>query len=153
MTQKQDNNSPKMSRRAIREAVFKLLFMSEFNSETDMKEQMALYFDGDCTDDEKIDPSGEDAKEINNKYSCITDRLQEIDELIEKTSTGWKLNRMSKVDLAILRLAVYEALYDEDIPVGVAVNEAVVIAKKFGGEDSGAFINGILGKLVKEKRN
>ena len=70
--------------------------------------------------------------------------------MLNEHVTGWKTSRMNKVDLSILRLAVYEMKYDEDVPVGVAINEAVELAKKFGGSEAPAFINGVLGKLAKE---
>ena len=73
--------------------------------------------------------------------------ISEIDELLEKYSKGWKLSRMNKVDLTILRLGVYEMKYDEDIPERVAINEAVELAKKFGGDESPAFVNAVLAKL------
>ena len=72
----------------------------------------------------------------------------EIDAMLEKVSRGWKLSRMGKVELTILRLAVYEMRFDEDIPEKVAINEAVELSKKFGGDDSPAFINGVLAKLT-----
>ena len=77
------------------------------------------------------------------------EKLPQIDELLNEASDGWKVSRMGKADLTILRLAVYEMQYDEDVPVGVAVNEAVELSKKFGGDESPAFINGILGKIGK----
>lgn len=77
---------------------------------------------------------------------------KEIDELIERHSLHWKLIRMAVVDRNILRLAVYELLYLHDVPTSVVLNEAIEIAKKFGTEDSGSFINGILDKIAKEVR-
>jgi N utilization substance protein B len=77
---------------------------------------------------------------------------KEIDDLIERHSLHWKLARMAVVDRNILRLAVYELLYLHDVPTSVVLNEAIEIAKKFGTEDSGAFINGILDKVAKEVR-
>ena len=73
----------------------------------------------------------------------------EIDRLLGETAEGWKVSRMGKTDLTVLRLAVYEMEFDEDVPVGVAVNEAVELSKKFGGDGSPAFVNGILGKIGK----
>ena len=77
--------------------------------------------------------------------------IPEIDEMLNRTTEGWKTTRMGKVDLAILRLAVYEMKFDEDVPVGVAINEAVELAKRFGRDQSPSFINGILGKLAREE--
>jgi N utilization substance protein B len=77
---------------------------------------------------------------------------KEIDEIIEKHSLHWKLNRMAVVDRNILRLGVYELLYLHDIPTSVILNEAIEIAKKFGTEESSAFINGILDKVARDVR-
>ena len=74
--------------------------------------------------------------------------MEEIDGLINQYAKGWTTERMSKVDLTIIRLAVYEIKFDEDVPAGVAINEAVEIAKKFGQEESAGFVNGVLAKLV-----
>ena len=73
----------------------------------------------------------------------------EIDEKINSVSEGWPVNRLGKAELAIMRLAVYEMLYDEDIPVNVAINEAVELAKNYGGDNAPSFVNGVLAKLAK----
>ena len=86
---------------------------------------------------------------MTQKFNGIKDRITEIDAKINEVAKGWKTGRMGKAELAILRLAVYEMLYDEEVPVKVAINEAVELAKTFGGDDSAAFVNGILAKLVK----
>ena len=122
-----------MGRREMREHIFKLLFLREFNEAAEMPEQIKLYFDN-----------------MEEKYNKIQEHLEEIDQLLNEISTGWKTKRMGRVDLNILRLAVYEMKYDEDVPVKVAINEAVEIGKTFGGEDSASFINGILGKVARE---
>ena len=75
-------------------------------------------------------------------------KVEEIDELLNANATGWKTARMNKVDLTILRLATYELKWDEDVPVGVAINEAVELAKKYSSEEGPSFVNGVLGKLV-----
>lgn len=134
-----------MSRREIREHIFKLLFLMEFYEGTELNEQAELYMD----EVEEAAPSEKDASYILEKYGKIRENLAKLDEKLAAASTGWKLNRMNKVDLSILRLAAYEAMEDEDIPVGVAINEAVELAKKFGGDDSPAFVNGVLAKVVK----
>lgn len=84
-------------------------------------------------------------------YQAIFAHRQEIDERLAKSSANWKLSRIAKVDLAILRLSAAEILYMDDIPDSASINEAVDLAKKFGGEDSGKFVNGILGNLVRGK--
>lgn len=133
-----------MGRREMREHIFKLLFLREFNEAAEMPEQIKLYFD----DMEELEPDQQAYME--EKYGKIQEHLEEIDQLLNEKSTGWKTKRMSRVDLNILRLAVYEMKYDEDVPVKVAINEAVEIGKTFGGEDSASFINGILGKVARE---
>lgn len=99
-----------------------------------------------------------EGKELNDEEkeyieNCITgtyDSLKSIDELIEKYSKEWKINRIAKVDLSIMRLAIYEMINRNDIPKVVAVNEAIELAKKFSGENSSNFINGLLGNIIKE---
>ena len=87
----------------------------------------------------------------NRLFDVTVDNLPSIDEKLEAYSENWKISRMAKVDLAILRLSVAEILYLEDVPDSASINEAVDMAKKFGGDDSGKFINGILGKVVRNK--
>ncbi|NPV26218.1 MAG: transcription antitermination factor NusB [Firmicutes bacterium] len=79
--------------------------------------------------------------------------LREIDQVIKELSREWNLDRMAKVDRNILRLAIYEILYVPEVPNNVAINEAIEVAKKFGGGDSGRFVNGILGKLVESRED
>ena len=120
-----------MGRRELREQIFLLLFRIEFNTPQDMPEQMQLFFE----DDEE-------------KYSKIMEKLSDIDAQLEKKAENWNLKRMGKVDLTVLRLALYEMQYDEDVPVSVAINEAVELAKKFGQDGSGAFVNAVLAKFA-----
>ena len=116
-----------MGRREMREHIFKLLFLNEFNGTEEMPQQIQLYFDGL----EDLNPV--EQAYMENKYAKITERLEELDSILNEKSAGWKTKRMSKVDLNILRLAVYEMKYDEDVPVKVAINEAIEISKSFGG--------------------
>lgn len=133
-----------MGRREMREHIFKLLFLNEFNGTEEMPQQIQLYFDGL----EDLNPV--EQAYMENKYAKITERLEELDSILNEKSAGWKTKRMSKVDLNILRLAVYEMKYDEDVPVKVAINEAIEISKSFGGGDSASFVNGVLGKIARE---
>lgn len=140
-----------MSRREMREQVFKLLFRVEFNDEDAMLEQKELFFDGDgvaVSEDDSITVSENVKAEISDKYEKIAGKLTQIDEMINEKAEGWKTGRMGKVDLTILRLAVYEIVYDDDIPTQVAINEAVELAKKFGRDESGKFVNGVLAKFA-----
>ena len=132
-----------MGRRELREHIFRLLFRIEFHKEEEMQEQIALYFDS--LEEAPQDP---DLEYIRKKYMDVSARVEEIDGKLDEVTEGWSVKRMGKVDLAILRLAVYELLYDEDIPTGVAINEAVELCKKFGGEESPAFVNGVLATLA-----
>lgn len=133
-----------MSRREIREHIFKLLFLLEFYHGEELNEQAERYLD----EVEEAVPTEKEAEYIRERFHKIEGKIEELDDMLTKVSTGWKPSRMSKVDLAILRLAVYEMKMDEEIPVKVAINEAVELAKKFGGDDSSAFVNGVLAKLA-----
>ena len=132
-----------MGRRELRESIFQLLFMTEFNATEEMATQRELYLENIEDLQEK------DQTYIQTKFDKICEKLAAIDEKLNECSKGWKTTRMAKVDLTILRLAVFEVLYDEDVPTRVAINEAVELAKKYGGNDSPAFINGVLGKVAK----
>ena len=131
-----------MLRTELREHIFKMLFQIEFNEAADMPEHVKLY----C---ESLEGTADKDKEyIQKKYEAVVSHVPAIDVLINENTKGWKTSRMNKADLTILRLAVYEMKWDEDIPTGVAINEAVELARKFGGSGSPAFVNGILGKLA-----
>ncbi len=132
-----------MSRRELREQIFKFIFRVEFNDREEMAEQEKLFFE-----DYELEIKEEDAAYISTKSNKILEKLDEIDEMINQNAKGWTTERMSKVDLTIIRLAVYEIKFDEDVPAGVAINEAVEIAKKFGQEESAGFVNGVLAKFV-----
>ncbi len=92
--------------------------------------------------------SEQDAAYIEEKVRAIYRRLDEIDAQINASAEGWKTTRMGKAELAIIRLAVYEMKYEEEIPTAVAINEAVELAKRYGGEHGAAFVNGVLAKLA-----
>lgn len=131
-----------MRRSEIRENIFKLVFCGDFHSQEEIPEQVDIYFK------DLPEVTEEEHAYMVEKFDHIKERIDEIDEKINQVAKGWKTERMGKADLAILRLAVYEMLYDEDVPVKVAINEAVELAKKYGGDESPAFVNGILGKIA-----
>lgn len=133
-----------MKRHELRENLFKLIFVNEFHSGDEMEQQKEFFFDRE----ELENAVKKDKDEILNKYSDILPKIKEIDSMINEVAKDWETDRMSKVDLSILRVAVYELKYDETVPVGVAINEAVELAKEYGQDESPAFINGILAKLV-----
>lgn len=131
-----------MTRRELRENIFKMLFRVEFHEEDEMNDQLTLF-------EEQLEGLKEtDLSYIKEKTKEIIGHLKEIDAEINEKSTGWKTSRMGKVDLSIIRLAVYEIRFDEEVPEKVAINEAVELAKKFGTDESPAFINGVLAKFV-----
>lgn len=132
-----------MTRRELRENTFKILFHKEFHEETDMEEQYHLFVESF----EQV-VEDKDKEYIYKKVFDILPLISHIDEEIDIVAEGWKVNRMSRVDLTIIRLAYYEMKYDDTIPEVVAINEAVELAKKYGGNESPSFVNGILAKLI-----
>jgi transcription antitermination protein NusB len=129
-----------MGRRASRETAMKLLYQLEIQKE-DKEDQINFVLDeNEFTDNDK--------KYIREVIAGVHENVEFIDKLVTKYAKGWKLNRISKVELSILRLSMYEISFREDIPFSVSVNEAVELAKKYSSEEAGAFINGILGKVT-----
>ena len=94
-------------------------------------------------------PSRAQLRYIDSVVAGVANREEELNEQIQKFSIGWDISRISKLARCILQLAIYEILYVEDVPTGVAVSEAVRIAKKYDGDDAGSFINGILGSFAR----
>lgn len=130
-----------MNRIKLRENTFKLLYCNEFHKPEDMPKQYELFLDS------LENVSEEDRHYISGRVETIAEKIKEIDKEINDVSVGWSTERMSKVDLTILRLAYYEMKIDDEIPKKVAVDQAVELAKKYGSDESPAFINGILAKL------
>lgn len=137
-------------RRRSRELAIKVLFHLEFSK----KDDPAVTFDLICNNFGISKDIEIFSKELALGV-CV--HIKELDNLISKASQNWRLERIARVDHSILRLAVYELLYRDDIPPKVSINEAVDLGKKFGTEESGAFINGILDKiytsLIRESQN
>lgn len=147
----------RMTRRELREHKFRLLFSSQYYGREDGEGRLSQYFalsdyeDGFGT--VQMEALGEEDREvISASVRGVLDRIQELDEAIDAVAEGWTTQRMASTDLNVLRLALYEILYDEAIPVGVAVNEAVDLAKRYGGEESGSFVNGILGRCIRKEK-
>lgn len=128
-----------MGRRASREMAMKLLYQLEVQKD-DREEQKNLFF-------EENSLAEKDKKYINDVIDGVYSNQTFIDSLIESHSKGWKIGRISKVDLSIIRLGIYEICYREDIPFSVSINEAVELAKTYSNEDAGSFVNGILSKI------
>ncbi|NLN42283.1 MAG: transcription antitermination factor NusB [Clostridiales bacterium] len=130
-----------MARKFAREALMKLLYEKEIAGEHHEESLLALIDEFKLNDNDK--------KYIKEILFSMDKEQSKIDAYIEKYAKGWTVDRMSKVDLAILRLAMYEILYKEEIPYSVSINEAVELAKKYSNEKSSSFINGILGNFVR----
>ena len=143
-----------MTRREIRETVFKILFSLEFNDISEIREEAELELEHASLydeDDNKMDAVARTEEEkayIIDRVEAVVSHITEIDETISGISQGWKLGRIGKAELAILRLAVYEIKFDEDIPVKVAINEAVELAKTYCDVEAKSFINALLAKLA-----
>ena len=129
-----------MTRREEREQAFILIFEKSFNSEVDVSELYDF-----AVENEVIEGSGF----IKSLFETTWKNVDNIDSVIEMHSVGWKINRISKVVLAVLRLAVCEMLYFDDIPVGVSINEAVELCKKYAAKDDASFVNGLRGSVSK----
>ena len=140
-----------MNRHEIRKEVFKAVFMNEFHDTEEMDGIISTFLMGrdiaETEDLAKNNKTPEDEEYIKTKSEDIIAKISEIDELINKSVDGWKTTRMAKVDLTLIRLALYEIKF-ENIPVGVAINEAVTLADEFGTDNSAGFVNGALAKLV-----
>ncbi len=140
-----------MTRRQVREAVIRLVYMSDFRSKEGLSEAFELTLENSGLPEDEEDISSKvkakDRKEIEEKASAVIEKKQEFDELIEQKTEGWKPKRIPKVELSIIRVALYEVLF-ENLDKGIAINEAVEIAKKYGDSNSGAFVNGILARII-----
>lgn len=132
-----------MGRKLAREETMKLLFQMEMNNDYS-DDIVELYIDeNEFTHDEE--------EYIRDAVETIKINLSDIDESIRKYIKGWKIHRLAKVDLSVLRIAVYELTYRKDIPMEVTINEAIEICKKYSTDESSKFINGVLGSFVRKK--
>ena len=129
-----------MGRKAAREGTMKLLFQMSVTEDysSDTKDIFLENFEFDEME----------TKYINEAYTAIMEHREVIDKHIEDNLEGWSIYRLAKVDLAVLRIAIYEILFRKDIPVEVSINEAIEIVKKYSNHDSFKFINGVLGGFV-----
>lgn len=140
-----------MGRREQREQIFKLLFRVEFNAPEEMPQQRDLFMEQLKLPPEEdgMAARNRDIVYITEKYQRIQDMLPQIDSMLNERAEGWSTSRMGKVDVALLRLGVYEILFDKDVPDSVAINEAVELAKKYGQDNSSAFVNAVLAKFLR----
>ena len=135
-----------MNRRELREHIFRMLFRREFfDSEEEFEGQVRMYL-------EELEPLEEkDRAYMREKTRAVYRLVPELDEKIDEVAKGWKTKRMGKVDLTVLRLALYEMRYEESVPEKVAINEAVEIAKKYEPVEVVSFLNGILGTFLRQE--
>jgi N utilization substance protein B len=134
-----------MTRREIREHLLRLLFLKEFHEADEINEQNQLYFDVLLPNE---GTNVEDTTMVMERYNKLKECLPEIDSKLIKEMQKWNLKRVGIVERNILRLGTFEMFYDEVAPA-VAINEAVELAKIYGGDQAPGFINGVLGRIVK----
>lgn len=132
-----------MLRSQVREEIFKIVFRIPFNNMEEMTEQL------DFSMEELENKSDENQAYIRNKVTAIMDKMEEIDDAIASNCQGWNISRIGKAEIAIMRIAVYEILFEEEVPDKVAINEAVELSKIYCGEDAKGFVNAVLGKISK----
>lgn len=135
----------KMTRKAMREQLYRMLFQIEFHEREELEEQFSLFLE------DMEETSERDREEMWEKFQGLTGCIEQLDDLINEKASGWDVKRLPKADLTVLRLAVYEILFDEKVPAGVAVNEAVELAKQYGTDKSPRFVNGVLATIVRER--
>lgn len=135
-----------MTRRKFREHTAILTFIFDFYPKDEWQEQFDLYT-------ENAEISGEEKDELRERIFALEDKLSEVDALIDGASKKWRIKRLAKTDLMLLRVAVYEIKFDSQIPDKVSVNEAVELAKIYGGDESPAFVNGVLAKFMTEDKS
>ena len=130
-----------MTRREFREHTAKLIFIFDFYPEAEWKEQFDYYAD-------YSEIKEEDREGLWQRVMALEEKKAEVDSLIDGASKKWRISRLSKTDLMLLRVAVYEIKFDSEIPDKVSINEAVELAKIYGGDESPAFVNGVLAKFM-----
>lgn len=148
-----------LSRRAARRHAFHLIFGLPFSRlEVEaLARSKAAYFefleenDGETYGFTNLSrPKGRDAEYVDRAFWGVFERIPQLDGVIESFLRDWTINRINKIDLALMRLSIYEMLCEKDVPLGAAVNEAVELAKEYGADESPAFINGVLGSVARE---
>jgi len=138
-----------MTRREARRHAFALVFQMLFHNDVTVEtlaEAKKWYYD----DLERPRPQGKNAEYVDRVVWGVYEKQVQIDSVIETFLRDWDLARISKVDLAAMRLCIYEMLCEPDVPLGVAVDEAVEMAKEYGTDDSQSFVNGVLGNVSRE---
>lgn len=133
-----------MNRKKSREAAMKILFQNSINDTSieDIFEDIEMYFED------------EDLKELDREFVKkivigVNSNITKINDIIEENSENWRIGRISKINLSILRISIYEMLFDEEVPARVSINEAIELCKKYSDEKSVSFVNGILDRIFK----
>ncbi|MBR3307043.1 MAG: transcription antitermination factor NusB [Lachnospiraceae bacterium] len=156
-----------MSRRAERERVFRLIFRADMFSPEEMEQQIRYFFESEEEDrfEKKLEEAGEDAdpasislpeedpkirERISKKALDIVSHIEELDKALDERISGWDTSRIGRVELTVLRLALYEMRYEEDVSDAIAINEAVELARKYGQDKSSEFVNGVLARFAAE---
>ena len=146
-----------MSRASARELAVHLIYGREFTGEEPAqvianrldKEYFTML--GQECETYSQRPNSFERAYLDKVVSGVSNRIEELNEIISKYSIGWDVSRISKLTCTVLQLSIFEILYMEDVPDGVAISEAVRIAKMYDGDDTGAFVNGILGSFVRDR--
>ncbi len=136
-----------MTRKKLRENLYIMLFRLDFYELDELEGQAQMFLD---------DMEGESAKakeELSTKFTSVLANLDDIDACIASKAKGWTIDRIAKAELTLLRLAVYEILYDDDVPDSVAINEAVELSKIYCADKASKFVNGVLASVVREKND
>ena len=132
-----------MLRSQVREEIFKIIFRLPFAQAGEMEEQISFALE------ELQGKSEENLQYIKEKAEAIEEHLEEIDAKIAENCEGWNVNRIGKAEIAIMRIAVYEMMFEEDVPDRVAINEAVELCKNYCDEEAKGFVYAVLGKVEK----
>jgi len=142
-----------MSRRKAREIVLCLVFEKDYRKDQSCEKLYSDLFEDSLEDIfEKEFLNNSDRDYIKNTFLGVFEHIEQIDDIVSGSTIGWEYSRISKISMALLRVAVYEILYAEDIPVSVAINEAVELSKRYDDPDAYTFINGVLGAVVKNNK-
>lgn len=134
----------KVTRTRLRDLTMKIVYQYDFYKKPDLEDQMNLFLE------QQEDLAVEDIAEISARAMDILAKIPELDKAINENTEGWTVSRMNRVDLSVIRLALYEMRYDDEVPLRVAINEAVDLAREYGGDESPKFVNGVLAKFAKE---
>ena len=140
----------RMRRRLARELALQSLYHIEMNEVSPLEAVQVAVNEAENDNEAELQVDRIEVEPVLELVQGTRSRVADIDKLLQAYLTGWRIERLSKVDQQILRLAVYEMVYRDDVPARVAINEAIELAKRFGGEESGKFVNGVLGKMIRQ---